>query len=203
MAMSFFDQNPHLLGAFREGRRDVLSRVYRTYFRTVERYVHSLCRAAGARDAIHAHALDDLLQDIFIRAFSPNARRAYDGVRPYGPYLSAIARNCFVGAIRAGGREVLKAPDELQRELDDASQPEPICDPRVRTVVASYLEDLPPSLTDVYEQRFVLGHSQDVASQTLGLSRRQLRTEEERLRCGLRRALQRAGVLRHEILEAS
>jgi RNA polymerase sigma-70 factor, ECF subfamily len=200
--MSFFDQNPHLLGAFRAGRRDVLSRVYRAYFTGVERYVHSLCRAAGTHEAIDPHALDDVLQDVFIRAFSPNARRAYDGIRPYGPYLSAIARNCFIGAMRASGREVLKAPHQLQLELDDASsQSEPTRDPHVRTLVANYLEKLPPSLTNVYEQRFVLGHSQDVACQTLGLSRRQLRTEEERLRGGLRRALQRAGVLRHEILE--
>jgi hypothetical protein len=50
----------------------------------------------------------------------------------------------------------------------------------------------------VYRQRFVLGHSQDEASAALGLSRRQLRTAEQRLRNGLRRALLLAGLLREE-----
>lgn len=202
--MSLFEQNPELLGPFREGRRDVLARVYRAYVRSIERYIHSLCRAFGARESLRSDVLADLLQDIFIKAFAPDARRAFDGARRYGPYLSAIARNCFIDAMRVSGREVLKSPDELQLELDDVSEgPEPRCDPHVRSVLSSYIEELPPSLMGVYEQRFVLGRSQDDASHALGLSRRRLRTEEERLRGGLRRALQRAGLLRAEVVQVS
>lgn len=202
--MSLFEQNPELLGPFREGRRDVLAQVYRAYVRSIERYIHSLSRASGTRESLSADALADLLQDIFIRAFSASARRGYDGARRYGPYLSAIARNCFIDVLRASGREVLKSVEELQPQLDDADEvPEPSCDPHVRRVLSNYIEELPASLTGVYQQRFVLGRSQDDASRALGISRRRLRTEEERLRSGLRRALQRAGLLRGEILEVS
>lgn len=199
--MSFFDQNPQLLEPFRAGRRDVLSRIYSTYLSAVTRYVCSLARAAGPPGTLHAHARDDVLQETFIRAFSLKARHAYDGVRPYGAYLSAIARNCFIDAMRARGRDGFIAVEALRLELDVArEQPELVLDPHVRTVVANYIDELPPALSSVYEQRFVLGNSQESASQSLGLSRRQLRTEEERLRGGLRRALQRAGVLRHEVV---
>lgn len=200
--MSFFEENPELLGPFREGRRDVLERLYRLQIRGVERYVHSLSRAAGTRELVQPGALADLLQDVFIRAFSPSARAGYDGVRRYTPYLAAIARNCFVDALRARGREVLKSPDDLRLDLDEVgSEPDPPCDPQVRALLSTYIDELPPPLAGVYEQRFVLGRSQDEASEALGLSRRQLRTGEEHLRSGLRRAIQRAGLLRNEIVE--
>lgn len=197
--MSFFAENPQLLSAFRAGERDVLERVYRDQVRPIERYVHTLCRAASARELLQPGALADLLQEIFIRAFSPNARQAYDGVRDYGRYLRAIARNCFIDTLRACGREVLVASDALSLDLDDpSSEPDVPCEPRVRAVLKTYLDELPPVLEEVYRQRFVLGHSQDTASAALGLSRRQLRTAEQRLRGGLRRALLLAGLLHEE-----
>jgi RNA polymerase sigma factor (sigma-70 family) len=144
--------------------------------------------------------IEDLLQEIFVRAFAPNARENFDAARPYFPYLKAIARNCFVDMLRARGREVLKAPDELDLDVEgEEVDSDPVVDPRVRRVLTQYLGELSAPLEGVYRERFVLGRSQDDASKSLGLSRRQLRTAEEHLRSGLRRALQRAGVLRGEI----
>ncbi|MGC4093584.1 MAG: RNA polymerase sigma factor [Polyangiaceae bacterium] len=198
--MSFFAENPDLLGAFRAGERRALEQVYRTHVRPIERYVYSLCRAAGAYELLQTSTLADLLQEIFIRAFSHNARQAYDGVRDYQHYLRAIARNCFVDALRARGREVLKAPEEfLLDPCEPEAEPDAHCDPRIVAVLQAYLGELTPGLDGVYRQRFVLGRSQDEASAALGLSRRQLRTAEQRLRVGLRRALLLAGLLRGEV----
>jgi RNA polymerase sigma factor (sigma-70 family) len=200
--MSFFERNPEWLVPFRAGRHDALEHVYRAHVQAVERYVHSLSRAAPTRAPLQPGALEDLLQDVFIRAFLPRSRQAYDGIRDYRRYLNAIARNCFIDAVKARQREVLRPPEELALDVDDSSH-EPECEPepRVRAVLNKYLDDLPPALEEVYRERFVLGRSQDEASSALGLSRRQIRTAEDRLRRGLRRALTLAGVFRDGVVD--
>ena len=65
------------------------------------------------------------------------------------------------------------------------------------TVLESYLRQLSEPEKRVYEMRFELGRSQEAASEALGMTRRALRTSEDRLRKGLRKALFMAGVL-HE-----
>jgi DNA-directed RNA polymerase specialized sigma24 family protein len=69
-------------------------------------------------------------------------------------------------------------------------------------VLESYLQELADPEKRVYEARFVLGRSQESACVALGLSRRSLRTAENRLRKGLRKALFMAGVL-HETQRSS
>jgi DNA-directed RNA polymerase specialized sigma24 family protein len=76
---------------------------------------------------------------------------------------------------------------------------ESLNDPRLLAVLESYLSSLPPPLHGVYEQRFALGLSQQEACRILGLTRRKLRTGEERLRSGLRKALRGAGVPQDEL----
>ena len=191
---SFFANNPELVAPFRAGEREALEKVYRAHVRGVERYMHSLSRRAGGWELVQTAALADLLQDIFIRAFSVQARQAYDGVRDYQRYLNTIAYHCFIDVLRSRGREVFKATEDLGPDDIPSCDPEPCSDPRVRLVLTEYLARLPPQLKGVYEQRFVLGRSQHEASSALRLTRRQLRTAEEHLRSGLRRALQSAGV---------
>ena len=196
--MSFFESHPELLRPFQEGRRDVLERLYRSHVRSVERYLYALARASAAPVLVQRNALADLLQEVFIRALSPTARASFDGTRPFGPYLRAIARNCFIDALRAHGRDPLSAADGSLPDIDaEGEDPEFSVEPAVQTVLNGYLDSLSDRLRGVYEQRFVLGNSQESACKALGLSRRQIRTEEERLRAGLRKALSRASLL-HE-----
>ena len=96
--MPLFRNRPELLAPFREGRRDALEEVYRTYVRWMDRYIRALARASNAPWLARSEAVADLVQDIFLRAFSRDARNSYDGLREYGPYLSTIARNRFVDA---------------------------------------------------------------------------------------------------------
>jgi len=199
--MPLLRSDPELLHAFRHGRREALERVYRHYVRQIDRYTRALARASGHPELGQASAVADLVQDVFLRAFSSSGRNGYDGLREYGPYLATIARNCFVDALRARGREVLKSSDELRSLVpeDDLAEPEAWCDAKTFGVLTDYLRGLPGPLKGVYEQRFVLGLSQEETSAALGMSRRAIRTAEGKLRGGLRKALVRAGISLRDI----
>jgi RNA polymerase sigma-70 factor (ECF subfamily) len=193
--MPLFRDTPALLVPFREGRPAALEQTYRHYVRGVDDYFHALARFARAPELAQPSAVADLIQETFIRAFSPSARRAYDGLRPYSPYLNTIARHCFVDALRKRKKEILVNPEELPLEPMNALDRDDTYDPKVLAVLETYLSQLPAPLKGVYEQRFVLGVSQELACETLRVSRRTLRTSEDHLRRGLRKALLLAGVL--------
>jgi len=197
--VGFFQERPELLPSFREGRREVLERVYRAYVRLVEGYLRGLAHRGGHQDLAQPSSVSDLLQETFVHAFAPEARRRYDGLRPYGAYLATIAHNCFVDALRVRGRETPTEPVALSRDLDEVVPPEEIRDVKVLGVLAAFLSELPARLREVCEQRFVLGRSQEEVSAALGLTRRALRTDEQRLRRGLRKALHKAGIALAEL----
>ena len=100
------EQDAELQAAFRRGEPEVLARVYLHYrpllsqmlakgftFGSGGRIVRS--RGFGRWD------VEDIVQEVFARAFSHAARHAYDGVRPYRSYLFAIARNLVVQLARS------------------------------------------------------------------------------------------------------
>jgi RNA polymerase sigma factor (sigma-70 family) len=194
--MPLLRTDPELLAAFRAGDRAALDTVYRTYVRGLEVYFRSLARSTGNAELLQVTMVQDLVQEAFIRAFSPASRCAYDENRDFSPYLKTIARNCFIDAVRK--RKSERPPLEvLAFEAGEIAWGESH-DPEVLAALEAYLGGLPAALESVYQQRFVLGRSQVVASAALGLSRRTLRTREDHLRRGLRRALQLAGLLRPE-----
>jgi RNA polymerase sigma-70 factor (ECF subfamily) len=193
--MPILKNDPELLAAYRQGRRDALERVYRYYVRGVERYLRALARSAGKAELAQAGVISDLLQDVFVRAFSDSARRAYDGQREFGPYLATVARNCLIDAQRAHGRELLLGEPEIMLQIEaSATHEDRWSDPKLMSVLTGYVAQLPPALRSLYETRYVQGRSQEEASAILGLSRRALRTGEKQLRVGLRKALVRAGI---------
>jgi RNA polymerase sigma factor (sigma-70 family) len=188
--MTPFAGNRELLAGWRAGRRDALETVYWTYIRLIERYLRAMARRCGDQALGQPNAIADLLQDVFVRAFSAAGRSGYDGIRDYAPYLTTIARNCFIDAQRLRGREVLMNPDDLSLTIDDRSETDAgWCEPRALEVLTVYLRDLTPEMKGIYEQRFVLGKSQKEASAVLNVSRRAVRTAEKKLRTGLRKAL--------------
>ncbi len=193
--MPFLRDDPELLTAFRQGRRDALERVYRHYIAGIERYARALARAAGSSELAQPGAVADLVQDVFMRAFSDRARRDYDGQREFGGYLTVVARNCFIDIQRSRGREVLIAEEDLP-DLADSSVDEDKdwSDPKIIAILARYVEQLPPDLRALYDGRYVRGQSQEEVSASLGLSRQAVRTGEKRLRTGLKKALARAGI---------
>lgn len=200
-----------LLRGFREGQRAALGEVYHRHADEVTkqlRYGFAFQAAGrhhrfvGCRSAFELH---DALHETFRRAFEPVARERYDGLRPYGPYLRAIARNVVLRGFRArevqfpevrdhggGGGEAAGGPIEI---VDEGSQtPEQqVGRAEVQAVVKRFLETLPPDDRRLLEVRFVEGMSQRDAAQALGLGRQQIRGRETKLRQQMLRFLREQG----------
>jgi RNA polymerase sigma factor (sigma-70 family) len=197
--MPIFRGKPDLLRGFREGDRSALELVYRAYVDKVTgivrfgfRLPESAVVAAGLRG--NASEVADVVQEIFVKAFGRAARASFDGLREYGPYLYAIARNVLADWSRRAGRELPTLASELERASDESWVPSdeelgPWADPSTLARVRGYLEGLDAELRRVHETRYVAGLSQREAADQLGVGRQTLRTLEGRLRSGLRRAL--------------
>ncbi|MBN2527452.1 MAG: sigma-70 family RNA polymerase sigma factor [Deltaproteobacteria bacterium] len=111
--MTILNENRELLDAFRRGEHDALTTVYRTYANAVLR-----CLQTGFTDKHKGNFIKgvaniserlDLLQDVFLRAFSKSARESYDGIRPYHAFLLTIARNRLIDYWRAHARDPVAA----------------------------------------------------------------------------------------------
>ena len=189
-----FSCDPEFLKGFRRGERAVLTRVYAEYVDEVETFVRSFFASQHQRYrlAFRAVDLEDVVQEIFTRAFSDNARLAFDVDRPYGPYLGTLARNLVVDWTR---RRYLKIAVEDVERLAAAPGPEvepPWADAETIQLVNDYIARLEADLREIHELRYVACQTQQEVCQALGLTRQQLRTRETHLRDGLRRALKRA-----------
>src|SRR5947207_9223725 len=91
---------PELLRRFREGDEEALRSVYWQCVDFVTRTAAAVLRGCAAGtprgpDEL-AGELADVVQDVFVKAFAPEARRRFDASRPYKPYLAQIARNTAV-----------------------------------------------------------------------------------------------------------
>lgn len=199
-----------LLRGFREGRTDALSEVYHRHADEVTKQLrYGFAFQAGGRHhrfvgCRSAFELHDALHETFRRAFEPAARERYDGLRPYGPYLRAIARNVVLRGFRARevqfpeikadapAGEAAAAPIEI---VDEGSQtPEQhVGRAQVRAVVQRFLDTLPAPDRRLLEVRFVEGKSQRDAALVLGLGRQQIRGRETKLREQLLRWLRQQG----------
>jgi DNA-directed RNA polymerase specialized sigma24 family protein len=200
--MSTFQRQPQLLEAFRQGERWALARVFRDHVRMLDRYLRALAQASHAPELEQPGALVDLLQEVFVRALSPEARLAYDGDLPYGPYLRKLAKELFAERLPAHCRSADASLDVvLGNDSGAPSHGEKLADPRVDMVLTAYLAGLPPPLRGVYEQRYVLGNSRDDSCAALGITHRRLRADEARLTSGLRRALVEKGIVSCDLSE--
>jgi RNA polymerase sigma-70 factor (ECF subfamily) len=189
--MTLFLEHPELLPGFIGGEPQALDAVYRAYRARVDGYLLILS-ARWPLDTSPAVAVADIRQEVFLRAFLPRVRAGYDPTRRYAPYLLKITKHYFIDAARSRQRQVKLFEAWPCPALDEvpAESPE-FQDQWVQTTVRRYLTELPPRLRAVYDRRYVCDESQESACVALGLSRRKLRTAEERLKHGLRRALLR------------
>src|SRR2546423_13639434 len=100
--MTLFLQDPDLLSRFRAGEREALARVYWHYVAKVEDLVYLTLRSSDRASGVVA----DLVQEVFVKVFAARARRAYDGVRPFAPYVLTVTRNVLTDRGRLARREV-------------------------------------------------------------------------------------------------
>ena len=197
--MPIFRGDAERLRRFREGDSAVMEEVYWAYVDRVAGIVRfgftvpgSLARVPGV--AGRADEAAELVQEIFARVFSRSCRLGFDGLRDFGPYLHAIARNVLADWARRRGREV---PSGWLEDVG-TSLPEPQAeeeaawsDPDTMALVSRYVEQLPPLERAVHDALYQRGLSQRTAAEALGLTRQRLRTLEARLRKGLRKDLKR------------
>jgi RNA polymerase sigma-70 factor (ECF subfamily) len=179
-----------LLDAFRRGDPQALERVYRHYVRVVA----GVLRQGGFTGyGVHLYGAPreewrDLIQETFARAFSESTRLRYDGLRPYEPYLLAIARHALADYWRGRGRQRKlreNTPPELAAEAPD---PEHLA---LTAAASAFAKSLSGEPREIYEQRFARGHSQLDAASALAITRQRVRTVEKRLLAEFRRFLQR------------
>jgi RNA polymerase sigma factor (sigma-70 family) len=200
--MPIFRSQCGLICEFRKGTPEALEAVYREYIRKVERLlrVGFEIRSRGLRvGGVGSQQSDlaDLVQEVFMRAFSSKGRLAYDGRRDYGPYLFAIARNALIDWARKKGREIPVPSADLETTFEATAIVEerpPWADRVTMQIVEEYIGSLPPDLREVHRLRHAEGLSQVQAADRMGIGRQTLRTLEGRLREGLAEALDSAGL---------
>jgi RNA polymerase sigma-70 factor (ECF subfamily) len=186
--VTIFVDSRALLLAFRAGEADALAQVYWHYVDEVERWI----RRFGTRDS---DEVADLVQETFVRAFAAGARAAYDGVRPYRPYLRRIVRNLLVDRARASGRAVQEIDDEeLEQGDPDPAPDEVLVHHRIAAATREFIAGLDEESRTFVRLRFQDEGSQDDVARSMGCTRRRVRTLETRIRDSLLRHLQRAGV---------
>jgi RNA polymerase sigma factor (sigma-70 family) len=187
-----FAAHPQFEQSFRSGDREALERIYSAYVDEVAAIIGArLGRIVGRRGVADA---EDLVHEVFTRAFAQSARASYAGRADYGAYLATIARNLVATWARRRRREPITRDPPPCPEVA-ARQPD--CEPEwpdaeTMAVVERYLVALPVDLRRVHERRYMECLSEEAASRALGLSRQQLRTRLKHLRDGLRRELARA-----------
>jgi RNA polymerase sigma factor (sigma-70 family) len=187
-----FGGSQQLLDGLRAGDAEILEHIYSAYVNEVEAIIKGrLARGPGRG---WGGEMEDLVHEVFARAFSSNARRSFNGVGEYGAYLAAIARNLVATWAHRRLREptIRDLDGELQIPAPEQESEPPWADVETMAVVQRYLSLLPAELQAVHEQRYVKCLPQEVVCRVLGLSRQQLRTQEKRLRKGLKRELKRA-----------
>lgn len=195
-----------LLEGFRAGDPAALGEVYEQHAREVAVVLRngfefsSLGRRHRFVGYASTHDLQDALHETFRRAFEPRARRGYDGLRPYGPYVRTIARNVVLARFRKTARTFVPLdttdaagtsdiPTERGRSAtlsDDGISPEQrIHDEQVKGLMESFLAKRDELERRLVALRFIEGRSQRDAAVALGLGRQRVRTLEQRLRRSL------------------
>jgi RNA polymerase sigma-70 factor (ECF subfamily) len=178
-----------LLDGFRAGRPEALQAVYRHYAPRVHGHLRAgfSFSSGGRRLRFHGYQrpydLENAVQEVFLRAFVPRARLSYDGLRPYGDYLLAIARNLVLNELRR--KEALFVDEE---RADEAEQPpvEELYEQReLDGLLASFAAGLDARMGDYYRARFVENRSQVEAAAALGMHRIVARRLEAKLKLAL------------------
>jgi RNA polymerase sigma factor (sigma-70 family) len=185
---------PVFVARFRSGESGVLAAIYTRHVSDVCHVVRDGFRTTVRRAFIpgirNEQERNDIVQDVFSRAFSPRARISFDTSRAYGPYLLAIGRHALVDWHRANRqrrrldrslREVMCHAEFRQNVVPSGREPE--------ETIEAYVCTLDRGLKEVFEQRVVCGRSQYETALLLGLSRQNVRTLEQRLRAGIKREI--------------
>lgn len=174
----------------------VLTEVFEMYADDVSKILRHGFRLDARQLVVHGikdvEREKELLQEVFIRAFSERARLAYNALSPYRPYLLQIARNLLIDELRKVGLPAVDiSPGELEAAPSlDIPADEALAMTALREATTAYLQTLPLDLSHFVRLRFETGMSQAQVAEHLSVTRRQVRTWETKVQEGLRAALE-------------
>ena len=200
--MTIFANDRELLDRFRRGERAALAAVFEHYVDqvatlarrgfTIESSGHVYVRGAKRDDEY------ELVQETFAKAFTAQARLAYDGLSPYRPYLLRITKNLMIDRYRAeqkDARTIGVDIGELDALQPAAEEPPDLHWQKLAAATAEYVATLGPEQRDLVRMRFEEGTSQERVAEALGWTRRKVRTLETTVHKGLRSWLKQRGFL--------
>jgi RNA polymerase sigma-70 factor (ECF subfamily) len=190
------------LDAFRRGERSALARVFDTYVEDVARTLRAgvVVQLDGVPTRLGADLTEPdvevLIQETFTKAFAEKARLAYDGLRPYGAYLGAIARNALIDRGRSLVRDAVVDLD-VGRLAGPLPDPERVAQDReLVKLVGAFADALDEPDKSVFRLRLVEQKGSRETGQEVGLTEMQVRRRDARLKQELLAFLQRHGFLR-------
>lgn len=201
------EDDRELLEGFRRGDTAALTKVFRAYVHDVMGTLRGGVTVKGEDGPVRIasqlseYDLENLMQETFARAFAPQARAAYDGLRPYGAYLATIARNLLVDRARKRSREAKRFV--LTDDVDIAGQGEaPIKDPAEmleEKELGDILARFKAALEEADRRVFVIRYERQVplraAATELGIGIYELRRRDAWLRLQLLETLRASGFL--------
>jgi RNA polymerase sigma-70 factor (ECF subfamily) len=206
--------HPTRLDAFRRGERELLGELYQAYREDVQRTLNlgftfsskgKTIRFQGFREPFKCQ---EVLQECFLRAFKQNARLAYDGTRPWRPYLMAIVRSQVIDHFRIQSTEqryfvplteavsgALGEHDALERlqshdALTGSDSPEAdALRAQVACALATFLQTRDEQDRHLIQEHLMGDRSQAQIAEDMSLSRNDIRKKIKDLRTDLLRHL--------------
>jgi len=207
---------------YRRGERSALERVYHHYVSDVTRLLQGGFSFLSAGQPYRfvgypsAFALQEAVQETFIRAFAERARLSYSGLQPFAPYLLGIARNLVIDDFRRRRRElslfVAERPEGAPGPSLDGVDPvvlasSPISawtqarhDPeqeasrrQVSAALDRFMEGLDADERRLVELLYLERLSQQAIAEALQIDRNHVRKRIQQLRMGLLRHMKSQG----------
>ncbi|HNW81531.1 MAG TPA: sigma-70 family RNA polymerase sigma factor [bacterium] len=176
---------------FRNGNQAVLFEVYKNYAPKVANFLYKGfifkacdkdCRFSGYKNNCD---LVNAVQLTFEKAFTKNAIRSYDGIRPYETYLFTIAKNVVVDDLRKKRIPLTDNVIDVEAVPAESACTNPerkMLIEELKNLMAEFTAVLEPLERDVLKYRFTEGFSQDTTAEVTGLTRTMVRTLEKSIR---------------------
>jgi RNA polymerase sigma factor (sigma-70 family) len=194
------------LDRFRAGDRTVLAAVYRAHAPEVARMAargfsfrsgDEMQRFFGYKEP---HEQQDVVQEVFIRAFGERGRTGFDGIHPFGAYLTGILKNVVIddfrkrkSALRAFGKQTDDGLDQAEAPGDSAEVE--VQRGVINEAVRGFVDALPEREKRFVALRFHEGLPQEEVAARMKVGRSTVRTLEARVRTKLHARLRARGLL--------
>jgi len=190
--MSRLEEDAGLRRAFAHGDQGAMAAVYQEYGRPLYGLLaggfsfQSRGKSLFFKGFTNGYEIENCVQEVFVRAFAPAARQAYDGVRPYRNYLFSIARNLVIDSYRKKTRKFVPIEEITEADAAAAEEPNAERQPELRaeqTELCRRVQDFIASLSAAERGSFVVrfeqGASVEKSAATCKVSEHRIKKTEK------------------------